>query len=69
MIVRNAKSALIPDPTDYRAHPRGDEGWCSGVVVDHNPAYRPSAVLGPDGAPLLVGYERVALGFDLRPRK
>lgn len=66
---RPHRSALVPDPTDWRAHPRGDEGWVRETVVDHNPAYRVSQLLGPDGYPLQVGYERVPLGFDLRRRK
>ena len=63
------RGALIPDPTDWQAHPRGDEGWCRDVTVDHNPHYRVSALLGPDGYPLQIGYERPRLGFDLRGRK
>ena len=66
MIIRNA---MIPDPTDWQAHPRGDEGYCPSVTVDHNPAYRISKLLDTEGEPLRVGYERVALGFDLRRRK
>lgn len=30
--------------------------------------HRVSELLGPDGEPLIVPYERPSLGFDLRPR-
>jgi hypothetical protein len=30
---------------------------------------RVSAILGPDGEPLMVGYGRPKLGFDLTPRR
>ena len=43
-------------------------GRCAEVQVTHDPAYRVSAILGPDGNPLLVGYERPKVGFDLTPR-
>ncbi|ULB09127.1 hypothetical protein ORIO_04190 [Cereibacter azotoformans] len=33
------------------------------------PAERVSALLGPDGEPLRVGFERPKMGFDLSPRK
>ncbi len=45
------------------------QGYCSDVEIDHGAAVRVSALLGPDGNPLLVPFERPALGFDLRPRK
>lgn len=45
------------------------QGYCSDVEIDHGPAVRVSALLGPDGNPLLVPFERPALGFDLRARK
>lgn len=38
------------------------------ITIDHAPSARVSALLGPDGEPLLVFYPRIKLGFDLRPR-
>ena len=43
-------------------------GQCVAPQVYSAPAERVSALLGPDGEPLRVGYERPKLGFDLRPR-
>lgn len=43
-------------------------GYCPQPDVDENRHDRVSALLGPDGKPLMVGYERPALGFDLRHR-
>lgn len=37
-------------------------------VVFSQPAERLSALLGPDGAPLMVAYPRPRLGFDLSTR-
>ncbi len=34
----------------------------------HAPAERISALLGPDGEPLMVPFERRKIGFDLTPR-
>ncbi len=34
--------------------------------LSYRPSYRVSALLGPDGEPLLVPIPRVAIGFDLR---
>lgn len=46
---------------------------CDGVVTNPDvwgsEHYRVSSLLGPDGYPLKVGYERPRLGFDLTPRK
>jgi len=39
------------------------------VVVEGGMAARVSALLGPDGNPLMVGYERPRMGFDLTPRE
>lgn len=38
------------------------------LVHESGEATRISAVLGPDGEPLRVGFERPKLGFDLRPK-
>jgi len=45
-----------------------DEGFCREVDVIVPQHARVSALLGPDGQPLMVGYERPKLGFDLTPR-
>ena len=34
-----------------------------------SPAERVSELLGPDGEPLRIGFERNAIGFDLSPRR
>jgi hypothetical protein len=44
-------------------------GDAAPVTVFSTPATRTSEVLAPDGEPLEVGYERPAVGFDLRRRK
>lgn len=44
------------------------EGECWSLEVEPAQHVRVSALLGPDGEPLRVGYQRPALGFDLRPR-
>lgn len=49
-------------------HREGPDGWCAHVDIHDRPAERVSALLGPDGEPLLVPYPRPMLGFDLRPR-
>ena len=41
-------------------------GYCADVTVFTAPAHRISELLGPDGEPLMVGYERPKVGFDLR---
>lgn len=47
----------------------GQDGVCPSVTVDETRHERISALLGPDGEPLRVGYERPRLGFDLTKRK
>ena len=43
-------------------------GVCGGYDVFAGDSVRISALLGPDGEPLMVGYERPSIGFDLRRR-
>lgn len=43
-------------------------GVCPEPQVSHSPAERISELLGPDGEPLRVPYERPRIGFDLTPR-
>ena len=45
------------------------DGYCSGREVFGREHYRVSELLGPDGEPLQIGYERPKLGFDLRRRQ
>ena len=45
------------------------DGYCPEPQVWHAPAERVSAVLGPDGEPIRVGYDRPKMGFDLSPAK
>lgn len=57
-------------------HPtHGDTAWDNydypdnqSMFVDVPNSTRISELLGPDGEPLMVGYERPRLGFDLTPR-
>lgn len=42
---------------------------CPVPQLWHIPSERVSAVLGPDGEPLRVGYKRPRIGFDLTPRE
>ena len=44
------------------------EGHAPEPQVWLAPAERVSALLGPDGEPLHVGYERPRMGFDLTPK-
>lgn len=44
------------------------DGACIAPQVWHQPAERVSAVLGPDGEPIKVGYERPQIGFGLPHR-
>lgn len=46
-----------------------NKGQCPRPDVWFSPAERLSIVLGPDGEPLQVGYQRPRMGFDLRPRE
>lgn len=45
------------------------EGQTPEPQVWMEPRERISALLGPDGEPLRVGYERPRMGFDLTPRR
>lgn len=56
------------DGCDWRWTGQYESGYCPQPEVWHEPAERVSAVLGPDGEPLRVGYERRRIGFDLTPR-
>lgn len=39
------------------------------ITIFDRPSERVSALLGPDGEPLMVQFPRRAIGFDLRARK
>lgn len=43
-------------------------GQCPEPQLWHVPAERISELLGPDGEPLKVPYERPRIGFVLKPR-
>ena len=43
------------------------DGYCPVPTVDMPRHERISALLGPDGEPLMVPYARPRLGFDLTP--
>lgn len=45
-----------------------EDGQCVAPSVWHSPAERVSEVLGPDGEPIMVGFERPRMGFDLTPK-
>lgn len=45
------------------------EGYCQTPMVDKVAHERVSALLGPDGNPLMVPYARPRIGFDLTPRR
>ena len=45
------------------------DGYCPVPTVDMPRHERISALLGPDGKPLMVPYARPRLGFDLTPGK
>ena len=47
---------------------RSGAGECPQPDVWRSESRRVSALLGPDGEPLMVPFERPAIGFDLRPR-
>ena len=57
-------------PTGWTWHLEDNLGPSIEVIpaLHDRPAARVSALLGPDGEPLLVPYPRRAIGFDLRPR-
>ncbi len=57
------------DLTEYVMEPYYPD--CEPIYpsLSYSPSERVSEVLGPDGEPLMVGYPRPAIGFDLRPRK
>ena len=55
------------DMTDYLMEPYSGGNGASPMTFDR-PSERVSALLGPDGEPLLVGIPRVRLGFDLTRR-
>lgn len=60
-----AKTAPWESEADWFDLP---QGFCDAITVDAPSHARVSELLGPDGEPLRVGYERPKLGFDLRPK-
>lgn len=59
---------MITSNWDWSLFALEQDGFCPGVTVDAPRHERISAILGPDGEPLKVGYARPRLGFDLTPR-
>ena len=59
---------MIVSDWDVTPFSHGGVGSCPDVQVESSNHQRVSAVLGPDGNPLMVGYSRPKLGFDLTPR-
>jgi hypothetical protein len=57
------------DVTQAGWWPEYDEPQQQSCEVFDAPRARVSELLGPDGEPLMVGYERPKLGFDLTPRR
>lgn len=61
------KSPCPGDLTEWIMEPyQGQSVMC--MQIEDAPRVRISALLGPDGEPLMVGYERPRIGFDLTPR-
>jgi len=59
---------IILDPADAQWDATEEMGDTPCPEVFSAPHERISELLGPDGEPLLVPYERPAMGFDLRPK-
>lgn len=55
------------DLSDWVMTPYEDRSGDIQPAIFDRPSERVSALLGPDGEPLLVGIPRRAIGFDLRP--
>lgn len=61
-------TGMIVSDWDVTPFSHSAPGYCPHPDVDETRHERVSALLGPDGKPLMVGYARPALGFDLSPR-
>ncbi len=59
---------IVVEPQSWEWDDDVPHGQIETVTVFTSPHERISDLLGPDGEPLLVPYERPALGFDLRPK-
>ena len=66
-MIKRHKSMIV---SDWNVTPfsHGGSGYCAEVHVDERRHERISELLGPDGKPLMVGYQRPRIGFDLTPR-
>ena len=58
---------IVTNPSDEQLAVLDEVGSMEPVTVFTPSDERVSELLGPDGEPLRVAYERPALGFDLRP--
>ena len=56
---------MITSNWDWSLFNLEQDGFCPEVSVDEVRHERISALLGPDGEPLKVGFARPKLGFDL----
>jgi len=60
---------IIPDPSEMFDGVEYDEPQAPDVTLFMPAHERVSELLGPDGNPLMVPFERPKLGFDLRPKR
>ncbi len=56
------------DITDWWLMDPYKGGGSTQPMMEYRPKERISKLLGPDGEPLLVPIQRIAVGFDLRPK-
>lgn len=59
---------MIVSNVDWSLFDIGFDEPLQSIGVFDRPHERVSALLGPDGEPLMVQYPRRAIGFDLTPR-
>lgn len=59
---------IVVEPASWEWDEDIPQGRMEPVTVFTPSHERVSELLGPDGEPLMVQYERPALGFDLRPK-
>lgn len=62
------KQPVAGDLTDWLMEPY-DANDQPAPMLHVRPAERESALLGPDGEPLMVPFPRPKLGFDLTPKR
>jgi len=67
-MIKRHKSMITSD-WDITPFSHNGSGYCPDISVDESRHERVSELLGPDGKPLMVGYARPKIGFDLTRRK